>query len=107
MTESVEAAVRHEFSCYYLADELPAEMDDEWLQSMTRSSAYRMCARVHSSEVGELAAQLRSAAADRSHPLVTMIAGQESMLDWLDDDCWPDLQRLLSWLARSVDDVSV
>jgi hypothetical protein len=48
VTESVEAAVQHEFGCYYLAYELPAVIDDSWLQAMTRSSAQRMSARVGS-----------------------------------------------------------
>jgi hypothetical protein len=37
--------------------------------------------------------------------LVVMIVRQESMLNWLDDDCWPELQQLLGRLARSVDEL--
>jgi hypothetical protein len=102
---SIEAAVHHEFGCYYLADELPAVMDDSWLQAVTRSSAGRMSAHVGAANLDTLVLQLRAAAEDPTHPLVVMIVRRESMLYWLDDDCWPELQRLLGWLARSVDEL--
>ena len=97
--------MRHEFECYYLADELPAVMDDSWLEAMTRSSAGRTSARVGAANLDALITQLRAAAQDPAHPLVVVIVRQESMLYWLDDDCWPELQRLLRRLATSVDEL--
>jgi hypothetical protein len=62
---SIEAAVRHEFACYYLADELPDSMDDAWLDSVTPDSAERMTARVGAAHRDMLVAELRAAAGDR------------------------------------------
>jgi hypothetical protein len=62
---------------------------------------------VHTSvrRTSTLVSQLHAAAEDPTHPLVVMIVGRESMLYWLDDDCWPEMRRLLRWLARSVDEL--
>jgi hypothetical protein len=75
------------------------------LEAVTQPSARRMSARVGPASLDTLVAQLRAAAEDPTHPLVVMIVRQESMLYWLDDDCWPELQQLLRWLARSVDEL--
>jgi hypothetical protein len=64
-----------------------------------------MSARVGAANLDTLVAQLHAAAQDPAHPLVLMIVRQESMLYWLADDCWRELQRLLGHLARSVDEL--
>ena len=99
---SIDDALRDEFSCHYLADELPPQWDDAFLTqrlpARAEASAMRLLHKVGDDHAPALATLLREAASAPDHTVVAMICDVTSV-DWTDGADWPVLQRLLRQIA--------
>ena len=99
---SIEEALRDEFACHYLADELPTTWDDVFLAqkwpARAEASAKRLNHKVDADKAQELAVLLRDAAGTPTHPIIAMICDVTS-IEWTESADWPVLQRLLSLIA--------
>ena len=99
---SIDDALRDEFSCHYLADELPPQWDDMFLTqrlpARADASAKRLHHKVGDDQAPKLATQLREAASSQHHTVVAMICDVTS-IDWTEEADWPVLQRLLRQIA--------
>ena len=99
---SINDALRDEFSCHYLADELPPQWDDAFLTqrlpARAEASAVRLRHKVGDDHAPALATLLREAASAPDHAVVAMICDVTS-IDGTNGADWPVLQRLLRQIA--------
>jgi hypothetical protein len=90
-----------EFSSYYTADELPSLIQgnlDEWIDTSARRLFHN-----HRGSAREIAALLRAAAADRSHPIVADLE-YASVYDWTDtEDDWAIFQHITRGIAEGME----
>jgi hypothetical protein len=91
---NIEEALKQEFACYYLPDELEEGWEDS-LPQMAWASASRLSDRVGENNIQDLIQVLTDARNDPDHPIIQMIC-DETLIDWIDEPTdWQLLQNLL------------
>src|SRR5690349_11342239 len=96
-------AIEHEFSAYYIADEIPFDWgDDEALEQQVTnsaaSSARRLKRLVGDDNVMELVRILREGNDSADTTLVQKLIDITDF-EWTEDEYWPTLQSLLGQIA--------
>lgn len=103
--QPLENAIRDEFSCHYLPEELPPQWDELFLSrdlpAKAEKSAKRLRHKLGADQAQELAVMLREAANSSAHSLVTLISDVTSV-DWTEEQDWPVLQTLLRSIANKI-----
>ena len=97
---SLNQAVEQEFSCYYLADELSPDWEDD-LPALASASARRLRGLVSQQCLGDLVRLLNTAAADPTHP-VSAALESAMMSDWSDPDDWRSGSGVLIAVAEAL-----
>ncbi|WP_218082586.1 hypothetical protein [Anthocerotibacter panamensis] len=103
---NIHQAIKAEFTCHYLIDELPEEWDSLFFQidlpKMARSSAIRLQREVGNSYVDDLIKALQDMNSDPSHPLVNAIS-ESSLFNWADEpNDWHVFQILLNLITQDL-----
>ncbi|MEH2250342.1 hypothetical protein [Nostoc sp.] len=98
---NLESALKQEFGCYYLADELQEEWEDS-LSQMAWASASRLGDRVGENNIQDLIQLLKDARNDPNHTVIQMICN-ETLVDWIDEPTdWQVLQNLLDMIIMNL-----
>ncbi len=98
---NIEEAIKQEFGCYYLADELQEGWEDS-LSQMARASASRLLDQVGENHIQDLIQLLKDARNDPNHPVIQMIC-DETLIDWVDEPTdWQVLQNLLDLIVTNL-----
>lgn len=104
MTPDLGKAIENEFSCHYLADELPPlteQFIERELPGRASASAARLYQRVGPSRAGELISLLRAMRTSANHPLTRRLS--DDMIDWTEEENWPAFVRLLELIADGIE----
>lgn len=103
--QPLENAIRDEFSCHYLPEELPPQWTETFLSrdlpAKAEKSAKRLRHKLGTDQAQQLAALLREAANSSTHSLVALVADVTS-IDWTEEQDWPVLQALLRSIADKI-----
>lgn len=100
-TNNIEEALKQEFGCYYLADELQEGWEDS-LSKMAWASASRLSDRIGENHIQDLIELLKDVRNDPNHPIVQMIC-DETLIDWVDEPTdWQVLQNLLDMIVMNL-----
>lgn len=97
-------AIWQEFSSQYLADELPPEWSQDFLENELVDRAKRSARRLEDRVKGkaaihDLARILLEAAENAQHPVIQVIS-DATLIDWAEEESdWVVLQRLLTMIA--------
>ena len=110
MTHSaeLEEIIRKEFSCYYMADELPGwnQLEQE-LPEMARRSAVRLKHGLGNNEAQELIKLLEISSQDPNHSVIQTIC-DATLIDWAEEpQDWSVLQKLLHLIVMNLKQLSV
>jgi hypothetical protein len=100
--DDARSHVLAEFTAYYLADEMPAWSDEEFLAELPETaaaSAQRLFWRTEG-KVSPLVEYLRLLATKPDDPILDEISNL-SLIDWRDD--WEHFQRLLGAIADALE----
>jgi hypothetical protein len=98
---NIQEALKQEFGCYYIADELLEGWEDS-LPQMARASASRLSDRVGENDIQDLNQLLKDARNDPNHPVIQMIC-DETLIDWVDEPTdWQVLQKLLDLIVTNL-----
>ncbi|MBE9215064.1 hypothetical protein IQ247_20755 [Plectonema cf. radiosum LEGE 06105] len=95
----IEEAIKQEFGCYYLAEELEEGWED-YLPQMAEHSAFRLRDRLEKhNSITDLIQLLQNARNNPDHPIVQLIC-EQTLIDWVDEpEDWQILQTLLDMIV--------
>jgi hypothetical protein len=107
MLSTIERAIKQEFGCYYIADELPAQWSEDFIQvelpKKASSSSQTLKYMIGDEKVPELVGILRAMQNDPVHPLIQVIC-DSTLVDWTEEpEDWRILQSLLGLIAENLE----
>ena len=100
-TIDIKEALKQEFACYYLADEVEEGWEDS-ISQMAWASAERLKHRVGENRIQDLIQLLQDERNEHEHPIIKMIC-DETLIDWVDEQKdWQVLQNLLDMIVMNL-----
>ncbi len=107
MPNTIEKAIKQEFGCYYMADELPEVWDEDFIKTelprRASSSAQTLAYMLGEEEIPSLISSLRAMRNNPAHPLIQVIC-DSTLVDWTEEaEDWNVLQSLLDLIADNLE----